>query len=380
MAQTRKKNIGKAVLIEFIVLIMIIIAGIILTSLVFKNDDVTPSFMGYSVYLMNEDGMGNAVPKGSLVMVKNYSPSNENLGDAVLCENVKGVGTTVLRLCEIVPNTETVVYKGFYDNNKNVVYEVEAKNMVGKAVSYDPTLGKIISFVTSIKGKMILVVIPLLMMLVVELIIHLIEKNNSKNAKNYKRPDEDVVAKNSPLNPQKLASHSAKSGPLTIDEFILGLEEPAIEDEPTIEIRGEKPQDVDATVEKIKREKAKITAVEPAKDNTVKIERVRVVPTKKVTETPKETVVEEEEKIEEKPLPQQEEPQENSDEVLEKPQTETRETTEEKSEQSPEISEEKLQTKTQTDTVETIPDSSLERLIKLMEENEKLLKSLADKD
>lgn len=380
MAQTRKKNIGKAVLIEFIVLIMIIIAGIILTSLVFKNDDVTPSFMGYSVYLMNEDGMGNAVPKGSLVMVKNYSPSNENLGDAVLCENVKGVGTTVLRLCEIVPNTETVVYKGFYDNNKNVVYEVEAKNMVGKAVSYDPTLGKIISFVTSIKGKMILVVVPLLMMLVVELIIHLIEKNNLKNAKNYKRPDEDVVAKNSPLNPQKLASHSAKSGPLTIDEFILGLEEPAIEDEPTIEIRGEKPQDVDATVEKIKREKAKITAVEPAKDNTVKIERVRVVPTKKVTETPKETVVEEEEKVEEKPLPQQEEPQEKPVEVLEKPQSETPETTEEKSEQSPEISEEKPQTKTQTDTVETIPDSSLERLIKLMEENEKLLKSLADKD
>lgn len=379
MAQTTKKNIGKAVLIEFIVLIIIIIAGIIVTSLVFKNDDVTPSFMGYSVYLMNEDGMGDAVPQGSLVLVKNYSPSNENLGDAVLCENVKGVGTTVLRLCEIVPNTETVVYRGFYDNDKDTVYDVEAKNMVGQAVSYDPTLGGIISFVTSIKGRAILVVVPLLLMLLVELIIHLVSKNAARSAKYYKKAEDSVVAKNSPLSPEKLASHSAKSGPVTIDDYIFGREETKEEDEPTIEIRNENSADVEATIERIKSEKTKITAVEPVKDNTVKIERVRVVPTKKILETgeiPKSIT---EEKISE----EKSEPKEKiTTESAENLQTEENNNEEIKPENTAEISENppKEEEKEDKKTVETIPDSSLERLIKLMEENEKLLKSLTDKD
>lgn len=375
MAQTKRKNIGKAVLIGFIVLIIIIIAGIIVTSLIFKNDDVTPSFMGYSVYVMNEDGMGDAVPKGSLVLVKNYSPSNENLGDAVLCENVKGYGTTVLRLANIVPNTETVIYQGIFDQNKNVVYDVEASNMVGQAISYDPTLGKIITFVTSIKGRAILVVVPLLILLLAELIIHLVTKNQDKKIKQDKlknKIDKYKMPENSPLNPQKLSSHS--TAPVTIEDFIFGREEnllrEARENSPTIEIRNEKPQSLDFAVEKIKRErveKAKTVSNEIPRENTVKIERVRVAPAKKS----------EAQKPEIKPEMVAEDVKPAVQEV--KPQTEEIKPIEEIAVPEPvEIPTEPVEKA--SPAVEDIPDTSLERLIKLMEENEKLLKSLADKD
>lgn len=373
MAQTKRKNFGKAVLIGFIVLIIIIIAGIIVTSLVFKNEDVTPSFMGYSVFVMDDDGMGEAVPKGSLVLVKNYSPSNENLGDAVLCENVKGYGTTVLRLSNIVPNTETVIYQGIFDNDKTQTFDVEASNLVGQAISYDPALGKIITFVTSIKGRAILVVVPLLMLLVCELIIHLVTKNQDNKIKQNKlknKIDRYKMSENSPLNPQNLASHSSATAPVTIEDFIFGREEnllrEARENSPTIEIKNEKPKNLDASFEKIKAdriEKAKTTTVETPRENTVKIERVRVAPAKKV----------EQEKPEVKPSKPVEEISQPKPQpiVMEEPQEKV------------EIPAEKVAKeieKPQPTPVETIPDSSLERLIKLMEENEKLLKSLADKD
>ena len=117
MNRTKKRNLGRTVWIFFIVIILIIIAGLIVTSMIFKNSDVTPSAFGYSVYVMDEEGMGEAVPEGSLVIAKNYSPSAEDIGDAILCENVEGYGTAVLRLADIIPNTKTVVYQAFFDND-----------------------------------------------------------------------------------------------------------------------------------------------------------------------------------------------------------------------------------------------------------------------
>ena len=76
--------------IFFIVIILIIIAGLIVTSMIFKNSDVTPSAFGYSVYVMDEEGMGEAVPEGSLVIAKNYSPSAEDIGDAILVKMLRG--------------------------------------------------------------------------------------------------------------------------------------------------------------------------------------------------------------------------------------------------------------------------------------------------
>lgn len=392
MAQTTKKNIGKSVLVFFIVLIIIIIAGIIVTSLVFKNSDVTPSFMGYSVYIMEDDGMGQAVPKGSLVIAKNYSPSAENIGDAVLCENVNGLGTTVLRLSNIVPNTETVIYQCFFDNDHKTVYNVTSKNLIGHAVSYHDTFGKIISFVISIKGKAILVVVPLLIMLLAELIIFLVQKQNNKSIKKDKlksRLDQYKLAENSPLSPQKIKT-APGSGPVTIEDFIFGNDEQGLRDEdsPTLEIKNEKPNNLEKSVEKLKRERAKLAYGENNKETTgtVKLERVRVVHAKKaeneknldvkinaVPSVEEEKPLEVREVKEETPLAEETKTVEETPAVEEVKVTEAVETAEE-------VKEEIKEDKTEQAPQSSLPDNSLERLIKLMEENEKLLKSIANKD
>lgn len=225
MNRTKKRNLGRTVWIFFIVIILIIIAGLIVTSMIFKNSDVTPSAFGYSVYVMDEEGMGEAVPEGSLVIAKNYSPSAEDIGDAILCENVEGYGTAVLRLADIIPNTKTVVYQAFFDNDPERLIDIPAKNLVGQAVSFDRTAGAVIRFITSYQGMATLVVVPILILLVCELIIGMYSKKAEKEARNAKYRRKMRAAENaakSPLNPAQLGSHKT---PVTIDEFIFGQHE-----------------------------------------------------------------------------------------------------------------------------------------------------------
>ncbi|MBE6837610.1 MAG: hypothetical protein E7509_06460 [Ruminococcus sp.] len=378
MAVTTKRNVGKTIWIIFIIVIMIIIAGLIVTSLVFKNKDVTPSVFGYSVFIVDEDGMGSKVPKGSLVIAKNYSPSAENIGDAILCEGVGEKGTTILRLCNIVPNTETVIYQGFYDNEPKKIYNVPSDQLIGKALTYHVFLGAAISFVTSYKGMAVMVVVPLLILLLCELIIHLVGKSKPKNniqkerfrkqLAQYKTPE------NSPLNPSKIGSHT--SGPVTIEDFIFGREEQqTAKKSSTVEFKAEKTKQLEKSIEKAKAEKnAKAIAaaanaykkaenetkpVQTVKETPVKLERVRV--TKPIAE-------------EKKPEP----------EVI-APKAEIKEEIKAEPEVKPEINETAAEKpepveKKEESAEEKITNSSLERLIKLMEEQEKLLKSLAEKE
>ena len=412
MAVTTKRNIGKTIWIIFIVLIMLIIAGLIVTSLVFKNKDVTPSIFGYSVFIVDEDGMGSKVPEGALVVAKNYSPSAENIGDAILCEGVGDYGTTILRLCDIVPNTETVIYQGFYDNDPKTIYNVPASKLVGQALTYHTTLGAIIRFVTSYKGMAVMVVVPLLILFVCELIVHLVGKSRAKNNihkdKFKKQLEQYKVPENSPLNPSKIGSHT--SGPVTIEDFIFGREEQQPKKNSTVEFKAEKTRQLEKSVEKsIEKAKAERNAKAAAnaykkaeadtrpiannvKENTVKLERVRVAKpameaekpvvkpaveeVRQPVEKPVEPVVEEvkkpvEIKVEpvlEKPAPAQEKP------VLEKPAPVIEAVSE-----TPEVKPAEAEKKEET-AEEKITNSSLERLIKLMEEQEKLLKTLAEKE
>lgn len=223
MDKTKNKKLAKSVWIFFIVVILIIILGLFILSLVFKNKDVTPSIFGYSLFLMDEDGMGDAVPSGSLVIAKNYSPSTDNIGDAILCEKVEGYGTTVLRLSAIKPNTKTVMYEGFFEKDPNTIITVPAKNLVGQAVSYHLTLGKIISFVTTATGVTFMIVIPALLLAFCELLIALLKNTDSKkrkNKENFKKQMNDFdIPDESPFSEK---SRSARKSTLSIDNIILG--------------------------------------------------------------------------------------------------------------------------------------------------------------
>ncbi len=175
MSQTKQKSsAAKNVAIFFVVFIileMLIIFGI---SRVFKNEDVTPSFAGYSLYIMSDNSMGNEVPEGALVVAANGVPSVEGIGSAVLVENVPGIGTSVFWLADVSSRGDTmdgVVYTVYQEQNPSALYEVRSSDVVGTASSYYLTAGNVITFVTSTFGMAVCAIVPLFLLVLIELII-----------------------------------------------------------------------------------------------------------------------------------------------------------------------------------------------------------------
>lgn len=198
MSKTKKKSsAAKKVAIFFIVIMIIEILAIVGVSRVFKNDDVTPSIAGYSVFLMDSTKMGDAVPKNSLVLAENVSPSKDKIGKAVLCENVPNIGTSVFWLQDVVAkgdNVDGVIYKVYQGSDSENVYEVKAKDVVGIATTNYVTAGKAIKFVTSYIGMAICIVIPLLLLAIIEIIIAIASHSSSRVYDNeYDDEDDDTL-------------------------------------------------------------------------------------------------------------------------------------------------------------------------------------------
>ena len=260
----------------------------------------------------------------------------ENVGDVILCEPVGSYGTTVLRFSNVVPNTDMPVYQGVFDNNIENVFDVPADNVIGTAVSYNKTLGAVITFVTSYKGMTIMVVVPLLVLLVCELIISLVSKMKLKSEAKHKAEKnsrQSSVGSNSPLSPEKLGSHTAK--PVTIEDFIFGKEdkqEKAVKSKPEKDVKSEKPK--------------------TEKPSRVKAERVKIAS--------KTSAVKDRDKAEKAQKPQKEENTENTVEIPDVP--------------------EEVKAERVVSEGEKSSNESLDKLIKLMEEQEKILKTMTGKE
>lgn len=178
VSTSKKSSAGKNVLVFFIVFIileMLIIFGI---GKVFKNKDVTPNVMGYSLFMTKEDLVQNgpdgtvvAVPKNVLVIASNGLPDPTNkIGCAILCENIDGVGTGVYWLADMTENKDKTGVD-YTVTNGTQSYVIKSTNIVGVCASYFVTAGKVIGFVTQKFGMICCAVVPLFLLVLIELII-----------------------------------------------------------------------------------------------------------------------------------------------------------------------------------------------------------------
>lgn len=177
----RKSSAGKNVLIFFIVFIVLEMIFVVGLSLLFKNKDSTPGIAGYSFYVMETDRMGDVVPKGSLVVASDGTPSKDKVNSAILCKDVQGIGTSVFWLdsIEIKEGEDGVTYNVFQKKDPDTKYAIKSSNIVGIANTYYKTAGKIISFVTSTIGMILCIAIPVFLLILIELIIAIVKHSSS---------------------------------------------------------------------------------------------------------------------------------------------------------------------------------------------------------
>lgn len=176
----QKSSAGKNVFVfffVFIILEMLIIFGV---SKLFKNKDSVVSLAGYSFYIMDSSDMGDQIPKSTVVVTSEGSPSKEDRGKAVLCKNVEGVGTSVFWLSDVVSEKEGqdgVVYKVYQSSDKTKFYDVKSDNIVGVSSTHLESLGKVIVFVKSKFGMIVCAGVPLFLLVLLEIIIAIVTRS-----------------------------------------------------------------------------------------------------------------------------------------------------------------------------------------------------------
>ena len=228
-ATKQKSSAGKNVLIFFIVFIILEMLIVVGVGRVFKNKNVTPSIAGYSLYIMNGDGMGDRVPDGALVITSNMTPSTDKIGEAVVCENVPDIGTSVFWLYDITSTDDNngVVYTVYQEKDPAKLYEISSKNVVGVASTYYMTAGKVLTFMSSTFGMIVCAVIPIFLLVVIELIIAIATHSSDDEEED---DDEEEPAES-----------------VTLDDFLFGGENEGEEKAETEEVI-EEVEEVEETI------------------------------------------------------------------------------------------------------------------------------------
>lgn len=178
VSTSKKSSAGKNVLVFFIVFMileMLIIFGV---GKVFKNKDVTPSVLGYSLFITKEDlletkdGVATvAVPKNVLVIASDgVNDAKGKIGFPILCENVENEGSGVYWLKDF-QNEDGKDGVKYVVANGGKSYVIKSSDAIGVCASYFVTAGKVINFVTQKFGMICCVVVPLFLLVLIELII-----------------------------------------------------------------------------------------------------------------------------------------------------------------------------------------------------------------
>ena len=139
-----KKIIGEIAFYAFLALI--IFAAFLLKS---NNGGRPTSFAGYSMFTVLTSSMESEIPKGSLVITKNISPEDLNIGDDItyMANSTTTITHRIIGIIEKYQNTGKRAFqtKGVMNErpDKNLV---QASNIVGKVVYHSEILGNIAQY------------------------------------------------------------------------------------------------------------------------------------------------------------------------------------------------------------------------------------------
>ncbi|MCD7847325.1 MAG: hypothetical protein LUG49_04780 [Oscillospiraceae bacterium] len=182
--ETVKKR--KPLQIVGIVVIVILALAIVSTFVIygiFKDSNSAPMVFGKRVYIMSGSGMEPRIPQGSAVFVEEGTlPESE--GNVILC-NIDGklalVGYVGSQTTTAEDGTTTTSYVVKYDSTSaDQQWTVDAEDIIGRAVSYDLFMGRVITFASSKVGMLVIVIVPCALLILYEVIMLIITTRKRK--------------------------------------------------------------------------------------------------------------------------------------------------------------------------------------------------------
>ncbi len=173
MVERENKSAAKKVLIIMLLVELFAVLAIFLLTVIFKDENSTPSIFGNSFYITDNEKMD--VQTDSLVLAKNGRPDGSVVGGVILCENL-AEGTGIYRVVGVESTNETFIYNVCLDSEPTNIIKVDAKNVVGECKYAYHTAGRVLIFMKSKTGVIICVLIPVIILAVIELVLGFIKE------------------------------------------------------------------------------------------------------------------------------------------------------------------------------------------------------------
>ncbi len=167
-----KKGKSLGLSIFFVVLTIILIAMVIFTvgvNYIFGSSVRSGNVFGKNIFIMNSNIMEPELPKGSAIIAKSDEISVLIEGNVILFNEDKGF-ENIMRIVEVVHNTDQTVYRVAGDNAKDNILNVPKENVIAKCTQIAPNLGRIITFLKSITGIILGMILPCVILLAMLLI------------------------------------------------------------------------------------------------------------------------------------------------------------------------------------------------------------------
>ena len=161
---TKGKRLGFSIFVA--VLTVILIACIVCTigiNYIFGSSSSSGSIFGKNIYIMNTADMMPELEKGAAVIAEKNEITVLTEGNVILFKQDKN--ENVMRIVEVVHNTDSTVYRVSADSKQDEIIDVPKENVIAKCTTESISLGKVIKFFKGITGILVGMIFPCVILL-----------------------------------------------------------------------------------------------------------------------------------------------------------------------------------------------------------------------
>lgn len=161
------KRLGTIVLSVILWGIILLAALYAFTTMATRDSQHVASIFGYTPMVVESDSMSPTFKKNDLIFIKKCDTSKLKEGDIIsfhtIIDNQYAINTH--RIQKIEQSGDVRSYTTIGDNNKGVadLHVISDGDIVGKYVMHIAGLGKVINFLSSSTGFLVVIVLPMLL-------------------------------------------------------------------------------------------------------------------------------------------------------------------------------------------------------------------------
>ena len=171
------KRLGTVVLSIVLWIVILIAALYAFTTMATRDNTNVANILGYTPLVVKSDSMAPTFSAGDLIFIKKCDTSTLGEGDIIcfhtIIENEYALNTHRIKSIETVGDARS--YTTIGDNNNGVadLHVISDGDIVGKYVGHLQGVGKVMDFLSSSTGFLIVIVLPMLLFFIYQ-VYHLI--------------------------------------------------------------------------------------------------------------------------------------------------------------------------------------------------------------